>query len=868
MTKLLQPHTVIPPRLYVERNADRQLNSVVQHMGRPAYVLVARQMGKTNLLLHMKREREKLGDLVFYFDLSAKSSSLRNQLRSIIDQIIDSPSINSLVLAKEIDEDRSLSSLEPAREFDRHLRLVLRSIPDARFIIVLDEVDSLTTSTYSDAFFALIRSMYFSRVNFPEYDRLTYALAGVAEPTDLIKDKAISPFNIGEKIYLDDFTRSEFEDLVEKAEIKIPDFILDQIYGWSSGNPRMSWDILSAIEDEILSGTIPTSESVDATVRKLYLARYDRAPIDHIRVLASNDPVIRNAIISIRWGKADLLDDATKSRLYLAGVISGFNGTGLCIKNRILDAALSDEWLAQVTASDVSMLDAAAREYSLKRYSATVTLIDEYTKANPGINLPIESKIQLGIALVHEGQDERAFFYLKESEEQVSSVDEAAAVNYYLSTALFRTGRTQDALLRLTKPLERGEFENVAQLTLTSVLIHRGLESDLTEALHIGDMLQSRLNDQGRELLSEEKEILASSFYNSAMALKKLQRSADAISMLEEAHSVAPPAFKPALTLAQRQIGTFKSDYASSAVQAAREILDHRLVIEARPAAALRFSEEVLINTLEALLMEGGQKDLSVELVEYSSANLAYGRQNPFSTVLRLTESSKKLSDRSVAAFAWFALDNFREEASTSGDVIAALKKIIHRNGTRLKEAWARYVAELWRDREYELDEDDFSIIFAKTIDHLKEKDNVALLRLAESILPLKKAGTSKEIFNLLLRYHRMVALQNLHRYQEARAAAEEIINASRERPLLASETDSDTRSTVEFVLKQAFDLYHAPTFDPLRNIGRNERVQVRDNRTNQELVAKFKYVEHDLRAGTLTLIKRQNASHQKHRKT
>lgn len=865
MKKILQPNTVIPPELYVERNADRQLDAVVQHMGRPAYVLVARQMGKTNLLLHMKREREKVGDVVFYFDLSAKSSSLRNQLRSIIDQIVDSPSINSFPIAKKIEEERAETSLEPAREFDRHLRSILRSLPNTRFVIVLDEVDSLTTSTYSDAFFALIRSMYFSRVNYPEYERLTYALAGVAEPTDLIKDKAISPFNIGEKIYLDDFTRNEFCDLVNKASLRFDDNIGDHVYGWCSGNPRMSWDILSAIEDDILGGQITTTDSVDNIVHKLYLSRFDRAPVDHIRVLAASDPVIRNAVISIRWGKAELLDDVTKSRLYLAGVISGSNGSGLGIKNRILDSALSDEWLAQVTTSDVSMLDAAAREYSLKRFSATVTLIDEYVKANPKIELPNESKVHLGIALVHESQDERAVSYLEDAEQQISSADEAAKVNYYLANALFRTGRTDDAFRHLKKPIERGEFENVSQLTLTSVLILRGEENDLTEALRIGRALQSRMNDQGRELRPDEKEIIASSFYNSAMALKGLRKFNEALEALNGAHDVAPPTFKPALTLARRQFSVSSSDKTALAREAAREILDNRLVIEARTAAALRFSEEVLTETIEALLLQDS-KYLAIELTEYSSANLAYGPENPFSTILRIATNSKRLTDRSVVAFLWFAIDHFRERAATSREVIAALKAIIQRNGVRLKEAWARYVAELWRDHDYELDDDDFSIIFAKTLDHLKEKDNTALLRLVESILPLKKAGTSSHVFDFLLRYHHMVALQNLRRHHDARTVAQQIMNLPDERPVLTSETDGDTRSTIEYVLKQAFDLYHSSAFDPLKDIGRNERVQVRDNRTHQELITKFKYVERDLRAGTVTLIKKADARSTKKR--
>lgn len=38
--------TIVPEQLYVERDADRQLKSIIDEMERPGYVLVSRQMGK------------------------------------------------------------------------------------------------------------------------------------------------------------------------------------------------------------------------------------------------------------------------------------------------------------------------------------------------------------------------------------------------------------------------------------------------------------------------------------------------------------------------------------------------------------------------------------------------------------------------------------------------------------------------------------------------------------------------------------------------------------------------------------------------------------------------------------------------------
>ena len=49
--KKLYSTAIIPNELYVHRDADRKLQEVILRMSKPAYISVARQMGKTNLLI-------------------------------------------------------------------------------------------------------------------------------------------------------------------------------------------------------------------------------------------------------------------------------------------------------------------------------------------------------------------------------------------------------------------------------------------------------------------------------------------------------------------------------------------------------------------------------------------------------------------------------------------------------------------------------------------------------------------------------------------------------------------------------------------------------------------------------------------------
>ncbi|HBE30401.1 MAG TPA: hypothetical protein DD990_03370, partial [Cyanobacteria bacterium UBA11368] len=64
-----------------------------------------------------------------------------------------------------------------------------------------------------DDFFALIRYCYNQRAVAPEYQRISFALFGVATPSDFIRDRKRTPFNIGTAIELNGFTLKEAQTL-------------------------------------------------------------------------------------------------------------------------------------------------------------------------------------------------------------------------------------------------------------------------------------------------------------------------------------------------------------------------------------------------------------------------------------------------------------------------------------------------------------------------------------------------------------------------------------------------------------------------------------------------------------------------------
>jgi hypothetical protein len=373
--KRLYSTTVTPKDLYIVRQADRQIERIIQSMGRPGYVLVARQMGKTNLLLNAIRGLQRPEDAFVYVDLSNGYSTLRECFRSIIDTAISMHEEKFSECANRIAIERKKNhSLSPHREHETELKALIQSI-QGKLVIFLDEIDALTRTGYSDELFAKIRSLYMVKEVMPIFKRLTYVLSGVAEPTDLIKNKALSPFNIGEKIYLESFNREEYAIFLANSKLELSQDLGDYIYQRTNGNPRMLWDICSEIEDRIMHGDIMSRAIIDTVIDELYLTTFDRPPIDHIRNTLVSDRTLRNAVTVVRWKKGESLSDDIKRRLYLFGITGPYDkGRPIEIANSIIDASIPQSWIETIDSEQSDVLELLKDEFLQGNYAEAIRL--------------------------------------------------------------------------------------------------------------------------------------------------------------------------------------------------------------------------------------------------------------------------------------------------------------------------------------------------------------------------------------------------------------------------------------------------------------------------------------------------------------
>src|SRR5262245_4277810 len=154
---------------------------------------------------------------------------------------------------------RARGDLGPQQRRLAAIRIGVLAHRSSRIVIFVDEIDAVRSLAFStDEFFAGIRQLYNLRSQDPELSRLTFCLLGVATPSDLIKDTRSTPFNIGRRIELNDFTETEAASLAlglghdqESAAA-----ILKQILHWTRGHPYLTQRLCRAVADEnpVLAG--------------------------------------------------------------------------------------------------------------------------------------------------------------------------------------------------------------------------------------------------------------------------------------------------------------------------------------------------------------------------------------------------------------------------------------------------------------------------------------------------------------------------------------------------------------------------------------------------------------------------------------
>ncbi len=870
MSKILKPYTIIPPDLYVQRDADKQVRNIITDMGRPGYVLVSRQMGKTNLLLNAKRILETPNDVFIYIDLSNAFQNAKSCFENIIDIAIDTYPEKFDETSKVISERRKeLKDTPPHKQHTNELRLLLKALSGGKIIIILDEIDALTKTDYSDQIFSQIRSTYFaSRVNYKEFYNLTYLLSGVVEPNEIIKDPKISPFNIGQKIYLNDFSKEEFEQFLVSAKLELNKATTDRIFYWTNGNPRMTWDVCSEVENKARHQEC-NAEVIDKIVNELYLTTFDKPPIDNIRELVKQDREIRNSIVEIEYKKGKQVSDKVKSKLYLAGIIN-YDEDEIHIKNEIIRNSLNYEWIRALEEEDKGLINVAMEEYQNLRYSESLSTFEKFLKENKFGDTPNRPHYYyiMGHCAYSLKNYEKALEYFSKAD--FDSEDEA--IWYYKvlnqkGLTYYYLNRIEDSLEYLKKVIDTGKKDSLyakALLNYGSISLKSDKIIHKDEAIKIFKEIINETafkKDKIKEpIISELKSI---AYYNLAQISSADDEAEEVIKNYKQAIHFGKEITKPKIILALLKITEGTVDKFDLLNQLIELIINGKIIPkdedserpmdfsfdELRNIAIITFLNfnDTLFDKLKPNLSHLADKPLLQHI--YDLAIFSINTNNDWETAIKLLNYIYENINNSDLPI----------NKETKYNTLKLLAYVL--NIKTSQKIQVEYLKLFAKERLAPVDYLDMEIFINIIFTYTEKKNYAEALKYADLINSIKESVPESNLINYLVIYHLEL---NLYLYTKdnvkAIVKAQQIIELANDERL-KTQKSSLLGDTGLDIIKQNAESIILPqqpqNTSPIKagkTYGRNEIVKVR-YKDGTTIETKYKKVEEDLKSGDCFIL-------------
>jgi DNA-binding winged helix-turn-helix (wHTH) protein len=198
---------------YIARRTDEEFYKAIARRDSIVLVKGARQVGKTSMLARGLQSARESGAIVVLTDLQHPSGEAFSSVEKLLLELGER--IAGQMNLKTRPHDMWSGLLSASANFQNYLQREVLGKVSSPLVWGLDEVDRLFGFDYASEVFGLFRSWHNLRALEPAgpWRRMTLAMAYATEAHLFITDLNQSPFNIGTKLTLEDFTFDQVAEL-------------------------------------------------------------------------------------------------------------------------------------------------------------------------------------------------------------------------------------------------------------------------------------------------------------------------------------------------------------------------------------------------------------------------------------------------------------------------------------------------------------------------------------------------------------------------------------------------------------------------------------------------------------------------------
>jgi hypothetical protein len=334
---------------YLPRRADDELLSLCRQSAF-AYILTARQMGKSSLMVRTAERLAKENIRSVMIDLTQIGTQVTPEqwYLGLLTIIEDQLALGADAVAWWNSNTHMGLNQRMTRFFEE---MLLKKVAEP-VVVFVDEIDATLSLDFTDDFYAAIRYLYNARAIKPEFKKLSFTLIGVAAPGDLIRDPQRTPFNIGQRVDLGDFTYEEAAPLAEGLNLPHGEAkqALRWAMKWTNGHPYLTQRLCMAmVEARHLRWTEADVDRVVADTFFDAIGEQD-SNLQFVRdMLTRRAPDVEGALktyggILAGIPTRDEERSPVKSHLKLSGVVRR-EGAELRARNRIYETVFDEQWM-------------------------------------------------------------------------------------------------------------------------------------------------------------------------------------------------------------------------------------------------------------------------------------------------------------------------------------------------------------------------------------------------------------------------------------------------------------------------------------------------------------------------------------------